>query len=231
MDVYHVPDDVERDDALRLAWSWLDERRARPRLVIVPVRDSVGHSPVLRAIASRVRTETSRTLYGSGAVRRDSAVAIVWPSRGTLDEVAGHRPAEVLVLPWRTEQSDGWLRAHGSQPVTGGTPLPSPGISDPVVHAGMRDVTAWINLNNNLVQSEDRDYAVLALRTLHEQGHRLDGEELETWALANGWEGKAAARLRTYAEEVVAGKRHRISSLSPRLGAESYVHWLTEATL
>src|ERR1051325_4614609 len=94
MDFYHLPGprDLERDDALRHAWHWLDQRRNGKRLVVVPVRDSVNRSPTLQAISSHVPTATERTF--AGGFLFETAVVMVWPTRQMLEKLHDREPAE-----------------------------------------------------------------------------------------------------------------------------------------
>lgn len=231
MDVYHLPapDEMDRDEALRHAWEWLHERRSRDRLVIVPVRQSVGHSPVLLQIASRMRTETARTFGKAAGSFRQAAVLVVWPSKETLEELQERQPAEVLVVPWRLEESDAWLQAHSSTPLLGGPALDKPTISDPVVLEAMKSLTNFINPRNNLVTCDDHDEAIRVLQVLVQYRRTVNPDELYRWALASGWTGKGAARLKKFAEEIHAGKRHRLYSPSPARGHESIEWWENKA--
>jgi hypothetical protein len=229
MDVYHLPEEMERDEALRHAWEWLNERRSRERLVIVPVRDSIGHSPVLLQIASRVQTETAQTFWKLAHELRGATVLVVWPSKKTLEELQERQPAEVLVVPWRVEESDAWLQAHSSTPLLGGPALDKPTISDLVVLEAMKSLTNFINPHNNLVTYDDRDEAIRVLRVLIQYRRRVNPDELYQWGLANGWTGKGANRLQLLATEILAGKRHRIHSSSPPLGLDIIKYWEEQA--
>lgn len=226
MKVYHIEDDADSDEPLQLAWGWLEERREMRRLVVVPVNNSVGHSRVLMAIASRVQYVTRRTLTNSGNLR-DAAVLAVWPSQETLHEIGERRPAEILVVQWHCEDTDPWLRANSSEPLLGGPALKQPTIKDPVIRAAMESLTNFTNLRNVLVQSEDRDQAIRTLRTLAKYGHALNPDELYEWALAHAWPGKGATRLRTFAEEIRSGtKNHRLTTPGPRAwGTEQIEYW------
>ena len=231
MNVYHLPgpEQMNRDGALRQALEWLDERHSRNRLVIVPVRQSVGYSPVLSRIASRVRTETARTFRKAAAGLRGATVLVVWPSKETLQELQEWQPGEVLVVPWRVEESYAWLQAHSSTPLLGGPALDKPTISDPAVLEAMKDVTSFVSLHKNLVTYDDRDYAIQVLRAVIGARRRVNPDELYEWALANGWTGKGADRLQVLAREVLAGKRHRIHGSSPSLGRDAIRWWEEKA--
>lgn len=228
MKVYHIEEEIERDEALEHAWRWLEERRGRDRLVVVPVSNSIGHSPVLAAITSRIPWETHRTFWKSGNLR-DAVIAVVWPSKEILHEVQEKRPAEVLVLPWRTEESDAWLRAYSSASLLGGPALGVSAISDPVVRVAMERLTSFTNLNNVLVQSEDRDEAIRTLRVLVRFRRDFRPDELYEWALAHKWPGEGAARLKKFAEEIIGGKRHRLQTPEPDFGAEQITWWEKQA--
>jgi hypothetical protein len=230
MKVYHIEDDADSDEPLQQAWSWLEERRHLPRLVVVPVNNSIGHSRVLAAIASRVPYVTRRTLINNGNLR-DAAVLAVWPSEEILHEMGERRPAELLVVQWHRQDSDPWLRAHSSEPLLGGQKLRKPTIKDPVVLVAMESLTNFINLRNVLVQSEDHDEAIRTLRTLTKYGYALNPDELYEWALAHNWPGKGATRLRTFAEEIrTRAKEHRLTTPGPRdWGAEQVEYWKRKA--
>jgi hypothetical protein len=230
MRVYHIEDDADSDEPLQYAWRWLEERRHLPRLVVVPVNNSLGHSRVLAAITTRVRYVTKRTFLTSGNLR-DAAVLAVWPSEQILHEIGERRPAELLVVQWHCEDSDPWLRAHSSEPLLGGPTLRKPTIKDPVVRMAMECLTNFTNLRNVLIQSEDRDEAIRTLRTLVGYGYHVDPDELYEWALANNWPGKGATRLRTFAEEIQAGaKEHRLTTPGPRdWGPEQVEYWKKKA--
>jgi hypothetical protein len=231
MNVYHLPppDEMDRDEALRHAWDWLEERRGRHRLVIVPVRHSVEYSAVLSRIASQVRTETARTFWKGVGSLREASVLVVWPSKETLQELQEMQPADVLVVPWRVEESDAWLRAYSSTSLAGGPALDKPTISDPVVLEAMKSLTNFINPRNNLVTYDERDYAIEALRALVGARRRVNPDELYEWSLANGWTGKGAQRLQVLAREVLAGKRHRTHSSSPLLRRDAITRWEEKA--
>ena len=223
------PDEIERDEALSLAWEWLRDRDRRDSLLIIPVRQSIGYSPVLSYMASRVRTETARTFWKSVAALREASVLVVWPSKETLHVLQDMQPGEVLVVPWRVEESDAWLRAHSSTPLAGSPALDTPSLADPVVLAAMKDVANFVNMRNNLVTYDDRDYAIETLRALVNAHRRVNPDELYAWSLASGWTGKGAQRLRVLATEVLAGKRHRTHNPSPLLRTDIITRWEEKA--
>ena len=231
MDVYHLPppEEMDRDDALRFARDWLNAHRGQKRLVIVPGRRNVGNSPVLIQIAAQIQTETAQTFRNRAGNLREAAVAVVWPSKETLHRVQERRPAKMLIVPWRVEESQAWLEAHSSTPLAGGRNLDTPSISDPVVLEAMKSLTSFVNLGNDLISYDDRDYAIQILRALVTARRHVNPDELYGWALANDWEGKGAETLRVLATEILDGKRHRIHASSPSLGRDAISWWTQEA--
>ncbi len=93
----------------------------------------------------------------------------------------------------------------------------------------MERLTNFTNLNNRLVQSEDRDEAIRTLRVLVRYRQAVNPEELYEWALANGWPGEGAATLKKLAEEIIDGKRHQLRTPEPDFGAEQIAWWKQQA--
>lgn len=219
MKVVYIPGPprVERDNALKLALRWVEQEANGRRvnvLVVVPVRDSPGHSDVLSRIVGRYQWETARTLRASAA--HASVMLAVWPSPDTLATIRDLRPHAVCVVQWTDEKTNDWLAAHSAEDLSGrASPLPAPAIADPIVRVAVQDLTRSINLGNRLYQPEDHDLAVLTLHLLHQHGHALDPDELYRWAIANGWPDEGAENLRKLIREVLDGRRHRVRTRAP----------------
>ncbi len=233
MEVVYVPGPgkLDRDQGLLITAQWLVQRSASDDgepLVIVPVQDSVGHSPVLQQIASAFRTESSRTFkkrHWSGG-----PVLAVWPSQDVLDEVDNWRQATaVCVVQWTPDQAGEWLRGHSAQDISDSAESYSaPEIADPVVLVAMEDLTTLINMSTGLIHPSDRAMAVLIEHMLHRKGHRIDPAELYRWAIANSWRPEGATDLREIAERVLDGRRFRVGSRF-RISADAYKRWVAEA--
>lgn len=61
----------------------------------------------------------------------------------------------------------------------------------------------------------DRRDAVAVLKTLKGAGYSLPADSVYAWALAHGWPGQGAARLRQLATDFEAGKRPQLKGPFP----------------
>jgi hypothetical protein len=213
--------------ALRIAARWVEERRVRPGNVgiVVSVQDAIDRSPVLRELASRYAWASLRTLQDLPA---RSVILAVWPSRKMLERVVELRPSAVCVLEWRVDQSRDWLGAHGARDLSGRAPALATGdVADPVTRVALEELALFANPVNALVQTDDRDHAILTLRELIAHHHAIRPDELYRWAIARGWDGHMATNLRKLAEEMLAGRRHRVTR--PPFGEGVYRAWQRKA--
>jgi hypothetical protein len=198
-------------------------------IVVAPTRSHYDHHTALSYARNRFRCETIRTLQpGRGGTIRGPLLA-VWPRDEMLDLIEEwHSPSALCVVPWQLEAIEKWRLARRPDDLLGRAETnPTPTIADPVVHAAMQSVSRFINVNNELVQTEDKAAAVDALRKLSRAGHRLDPSELEVWALADGWGPRGAARLRDFAEKISQGRTIRIQGFTWRDNAAEL--WRQEA--
>jgi hypothetical protein len=133
-----------------------------------------------------------------------------------------------VVVPWLEEDVTTWIHARGALDLLGKRSAPpSPGIGDPVVGAAMRSLTSRVNLSSGLVHPRDKAAAVQALEILKRNGHRYDSQELQTWAMANGWDGRGARQLSEYAAGVLHGKAYRTGA--DAWGSEVMNYWREDA--
>jgi len=106
------------------------------------------------------------------------------------------------------------VRANGGTDLVTGQPVPGEVQLDPVVAVAMQQLSQMVNHANGLVQTEDKELAIQTLQGLFRAGYRFDVDDLVAFALANGFTGSEAERLRDYATKVVAGHRFR-----PKMGS------------
>lgn len=232
MEVVYVPADehVDRDEGLEIAGRWLRSQAkssSRPRpVIVVPVRDSIGHSPVLQRLAGEYEWATALTIHDVTTFR--NAVLACWPSRKTLARIQDAHPRAVCVCEWREEETADWLVAHNARDLTGRGPMRASEMPDAIVQVALEDLTRSVNLHTNLVQTDDHEHAILMLRLLIRHDHRIDSDALYRWAIANRWPGRGAAKLKQLAEEVLAGRRHVIRERRP-FSDDTYEWWKKEA--
>jgi hypothetical protein len=195
--------------------------------VVAPTRSHYERHQALGYARGNFRCETVRTLRGGGSI--DGPILAVWPSDETLNLIEEwHNPSALCVVPWRLAAIEKWRLSRRPVDLLGQAEAAlEPTISDPVILVAMETVSHFINVNNELVQHEDKAAAVDALRKLHRAGHRLDPTELEVWALADGWGPRGAARLREFAEKISQGRSLRIQGFQWR--ADAVESWRAEA--
>jgi hypothetical protein len=230
MEVVFVPDPdhIDRDDGLLLALSWLeDQAKSGGVLIVVPVQQSLTYAPILERVTARFPVTTERTLRNASISGR--AVLAIWPSQKSLEDISRDRPRSMCVVQWVPEQTNDWLKAQRARDLSGTAPaLGDASVSDPIVLAALEDMAGSVNPGNVLVQTNDREHAILTLRLLHDRAHEIDPDELYRWAISIGWEGKGATNLKKLAAEVLAGVKHRIRERQP-FGDDTYQAWKRQA--
>jgi hypothetical protein len=220
--------------AAQRAVNWvLEQLTAGQQVMIVfPGRQNAEYDPVLRRLADHrdVVSATRRTLHREQW--RGGPVISAWPTAEDLAELADHpRVTALCVVPWAEEEVAAWVNAVNAEPLGEAAPGPNRAaatIGDPVIERAMTHLSAAVNHNNNLIGSFDKDLAVAGLTVLHDGGHRIDPDELYAWALAHGWPGRGAARLKEYAGKIAAGTRMRVHRQPLR--AEILEIWRSEAS-
>jgi hypothetical protein len=228
--VFYFHEDLAGDEVVLEALKWLlarAESDGRDGVVVAPTRKHFADHQVLGLAQRTFRCETAATLHKGGTV--DGPILAVWPRDEVLAEIERwHRPSALCVVPWNLALIEKWRRARQPIDLLGqAEPAPKPTITDPVVAVAMESVSRFINTNNELAQQEDKAAAVDALQKLHRAGYPIDPVELEVWALADGWGGRGAARLREFAEKIREGRSLRIQGFSWKSDAADL--WRQEA--
>lgn len=143
-------------------------------------------------------------------------VLATWPSRNKLAEIADDQRTKALcVVPWVVGETDAWQAAHSPVLLGNAVALERSWSLDPVVIAGLHTLTGSVNHGNNLAGAMDRSDAVAVLKTLKGAGYSLAADGVYAWALAHGWPGRGAERLRQLAEDFEAGKRPQLKGPFP----------------
>lgn len=210
--------DGDADEAMRDAIRWfVEQSRAvggQPML-LVNRRGDESNDPLLESLASRVRTETPRTLLNSRW--SGGPVLAAWPTRESLASIADSRRTTALVVLSRTAREvEAWAAAVQPTMLTAGGETARPAaLADPVVEQALLSLTQMVNHSNNLAGALDKRDATAVLLTLHDGQHRLEPEPIYAWALANGWPARGAERLRELAVKITSGTRPRIQGGSP----------------
>ena len=202
------------DEGLEEGFSWCAERLADgDKLTLYVAQLSVlTHSSLPGRWTSRYSDVEVETARGYVRVSRGPVLAL-WPSAQGLGKLLDSRPSlsAVCVASWDQVELGPWVAAAQPDLLPSARDWQSIGPAElhPDVEAEMVSVTGLVNHNNTISAGFEKDVVVRALLRLHDAGHRLNGRELEGWALAHGWSGKNPSRLANYAYDIDRGKRSR----------------------
>lgn len=100
----------------------------------------------------------------------------------------------LIFVPWLDEDGVAWAQkwdaeTHGSSTVDSTISLP------PEVEASLKSLTACVNLSTGLGHPSDKDHAKRRFSDLRSVGITWDPDELEKWAVRNGWKAADAEEL------------------------------------
>lgn len=209
----------EPENAQRAAITWTVRKRAElggTVLLFVPQKGTLARND--NAIA-RFATQPGvvvATWRGGVSGWSGGPVLAAWPSREKLVEVADDpRTRALCVIPWLEKDTTAWEHAVSPERLDDAAPAPSAPRLDPVVVTGLTHLTHSVNHGNNLAGALDYRDAVAVLRTLRRGGYRLPAHDVYAWALAHGWPGRGAERLRELAEKIDAGRTVQLKGGSP----------------
>lgn len=200
-----------RDDELRLLIRWIAQRPGDGLLFVGPQVRSLQNSSVASALVKA--GQASYTTWKNKDWWRQARVIALWPDAKTLQNLDDVATIEALgVLTWNLEDVTPWAAGVGAEDLLGEATIVLPAIGDPVVLGALRVLTNAVNLSTGLSHPSDWDHAVHSFRALRKKGHRLDGAEIEAWALANGWSYADASDVGQLAQEIAEGKAKRTKS-------------------
>jgi hypothetical protein len=223
-------DDFEDAELDAIAWAAEQQKTVGGTILLyVPTKASLqdGDGPLARlAKLPGVVVATPKTgIYGwSGG-----PVIAAWPTRESLAQLADqHRLKALCVIPGGPEETSAWQQAANPELLgTAEAPAAAEAL-DPVVAVGLKHLTHMVNHANNLAGALDHRDAVAVLRELHRGGYRLPADAVYAYALAHGWPGRGAERLRELASKIDAGRTVRLQSSSP-LRPDILQRWRDEA--
>jgi hypothetical protein len=200
--------DLDRDHGLRLGLGWLRNNgfSGRPTIVLNAVK-MIRNAPLLQQAAQEFTVVSPRS---SGVSRRGGPVLAVWPTESTLTFAEDLALSFALcVIPGSIDDLSGW--AAGRQPtVLGSTQTATQALTVPEdAEAAFRGIDNFDG-HNDFLGAGGKRYAIEHLRVLHGAGH-LNPEDAFAWLRAHGeCTADGAARIRKWAREILAGKRHRL---------------------
>lgn len=226
--VAYVLHTAENAKALAVRWV-LDQAAAHGGvpLLYAPGKRNVEQDDLLRAFAARYPLMTWTKRWGTQW--SGGPVLAAWPDEQHLAEIADlPRVTALCVLAWGEKDVIAWAAASGAinlDPQAPAATLPS---LDPVVQQALISLGHRVNHSNQLAGALDRADAVTWFRVLMRAGFPIDPEALYAHALANGWPGRGAARLKEMATKVAAGKSLQGWNES-RWSEDVVAHWRMKA--
>lgn len=198
------------DPELKLIVEWMRGQPGSGLTIVGPRANSLENSEIARALVAAGAEYSSWKNYGWGGAER---VIALWPDRKTLQKIdRSGRLQALAVLTWNLEEVEVWADGIGAIDLLGVREQGDAEIEDVVLRGAMRSLTNSVNLSTGISHPSDWDHAVIALRALRKRGHTLDADEVEAWAVANGWTYDHAADLGTLVREMAAGKAKRTKS-------------------
>lgn len=205
--------------AQRAAITWTLRKRAElggTVLLFVPQKGTLARNDNLIARLATQPGVVVATWRGGVSGWSGGPVLAAWPSREKLAEIADDpRTRALCVIPWLEKDTTAWESAVRPERLDEAAPAPTAPRLDPVVMTGLTHLTHSVNHGNNLASALDYRDAVAVLRTLHRGGYGLPADDIYAWALAHGWPGRGAERLRELAQKIDAGRTVQLKGGSP----------------
>jgi hypothetical protein len=197
-----------REDELRLLLRWINEQPADGLLFVGPDARAIDNSTIASGL---VRSSNARyTTWKNKDWWRQERVIALWPNAKALQQLDDVSTVKALgVLTWLLDDVMPWASGVGAVDVLGEATTEVPSIQDQLVLGALRSLTNSVNLSTGLSHPSDWDHAVHMFRALRKRGCAIDGNEIETWAIANGWSYRHAAQVGQLAGEIAAGKTKR----------------------
>lgn len=202
----YILDNVENARATAVRWvlAQVAAGGGTP-LLYAPTKRSVEQDELLRSLAARYPVMTWKTRWSTEW--NGGPVLALWPDEKHLAEIADvPRVTALCVVAWGAQDVTPWAAACGAtnlDPQAAAAKLPP---LDPTVRQALISLGHRVNHANQLAGALDKADAVTWFRVLKQAGYIIDPNALYAHALANGWPGAGAARLKEMAAKVAAGK-------------------------
>lgn len=215
-----------RDEELKVLLKWISDQPGTGLLFVGPQKPSLENSSIASALVKR--GTASYTTWKNKDWWREERVVALWPNGAALQQLDDVATIKALgVLTWLIDDVRPWAVGVGAVDLLGVAATHTPVIEDDVALGALRVLTNSVNLSTGLSHPSDWDHAVHMFRELRRRGHALDGAEIETWAIANGWSARHANEVGQLAREIADGKAKRTKSRGAgwKPTADNVKHW------
>lgn len=222
--------EFEKAELDAIEWAAVQQKLVGGNIMLyVPAKASLQTSDGPLARLSKLPDVVVAT-WKTGIVSwRGGPVIAAWPSRDKLAHIVDDSRIRALcVIPWETDDTLAWRQSSDPE-LLGDAMEADDGIAlDPVVVVGLTHLTRMVNHANNLGGGLDHRDAVAVLQVLRRGGYRLPADAVYTFALANGWPGRGAERLRELAGKIDSGRTVHLQGPWP-LRDDVLQRWAAEA--
>lgn len=219
------------DPELKTLLDWISSQPGKGLLFVAHDANATNNSPLAaKLVAARAATYKSKRQLGNSAYSADRIV-LLWPDAQLLrkiDDSIGNATA-VGVLTWLPKDVEQWVAARNAIDVLSGATPPNDAaeIGDPIVLGAMRSLTNSVNLSTGITHPMDWDQAVNTFRLFRKRRIPWEPDQIERWAMANGWHSEDAHELRGVAAAYHEGKSKQLKGRSPAFSVKSIDYWAT----
>ena len=170
----------------------------------------------LEDLVRKYRNVEHITGRGQGHPSGRGPVLMAWADMRDIGELVRFSSGitGLCVISWNKEKLRPWVVATEPEILGDGSAWHDVGASlHPVLLEALKSLTQTVNHNNTISAGFEKDQVVGVLLALNKAGIPMDADQVQGWALANGWSGSNPQRLAKYVEDIRAGKRPRSRSV------------------
>lgn len=202
------------DDGVDAAIYWSCEYLQDDDVLTVwtSLKSNLSNNDKLHTFVNRHSNVEHVTGRGGSFLSSSGPVLMAWPRMDDIGELVryGHGIRSLCVIAWNEDEIRPWVAATNPTVLGDGSAWDKPVKNlDPIVVEALKGLTLSINHNNTISAGFEKDQVVSVLLALRKAKVPMDGEDMQGWALANGWAGKNPQRLADYVRDINAGKTPR----------------------
>jgi hypothetical protein len=208
-----------------------------PILITTETRDTLDNAIAVIEATLRTRIGTGwgdREAFPVSIMARchsnylawNGPVLQVWPTAEMLGRVDDmHGVTAQIVVPWVTsDHVDAWVAAHSPHLI--GTAVQAPVLPrlSAAAISELKSLANFVNTNNGLATSTDRDRAIEVLQMLISFDPAFNRESVSSWLMSEAkWPSKMISRANKIMDDLLAGKKLKGSTICTRADWDAIV--------